>query len=41
MRKTDRATLKDEAFVLCLDESEVSGNAGEDGAHAASNAGGV
>jgi hypothetical protein len=29
-------TLKDEAFVLCLNEGETSRNAGEDGAHAAS-----
>ncbi len=29
-------TLKDEAFVLCLDEGEASWDAGEDGAHAAS-----
>ena len=28
--------LEDEAFVLCLDEGEAPGNAGEDGAHAAS-----
>jgi hypothetical protein len=29
-------TLEDEAFVLGLDEGEAPGNAGEDGAHAAS-----
>ena len=29
-------TFKDEAFVFCLDECEASGNAGEDGTHAAS-----
>jgi len=28
-------TLKDEAFVLCLDEGEAARNAREDGAHAA------
>jgi hypothetical protein len=28
-------TLKDEAFVLCLNEGEAARNAGEDGAHAA------
>ena len=28
-------TLEDEAFALCLDEGEASGNAGEDGAHGA------
>lgn len=29
-------TLKNEALVLCLNEGEASRNAGEDGAHAAS-----
>jgi hypothetical protein len=29
-------TLKDKAFVLCLNEGEASRNAGEDGGHAAS-----
>jgi len=29
-------TLKDKAFVLCLNEGEASRNAGKDGAHAAS-----
>jgi hypothetical protein len=29
-------TFEDEPFILCLDEGEASGNAGENGAHAAS-----
>src|SRR5258708_34462528 len=28
-------TLEDETFVLCLDKGEASGNAAQDGAHAA------